>query len=216
MKYVSIDLKTTGVPGKDGPVEDLQIIEFGIIIEDCNNILPYNELPKFKRIIRHESYSGGAYEINVNQKVFAILAERDLIKKNLVNEYDEENSIITIKELGKEVYYFLAPHFGFYTDGYESSRTFLNPIKITVAGNNFTTLDKPFLDLVKSFNRYINIEERCIDPSILYTDFKKDEVVSNSWVCMDRAGVEMSSLYTNSAIEECWRVIQLLRPRYEK
>ena len=77
MKFCVIDLETTGFPGKDGTVDELQIIEFGAVIEDTNNILPMSDLPKYNRIIRHEQFIGGAFAINMNSRIFEILAKRE-------------------------------------------------------------------------------------------------------------------------------------------
>ena len=64
MKYVSIDIETTGI-NKDF----CDIIEFGAIIEDTENQKSYDQSPKFHRYLkppRPEGYRGELYAINMH------------------------------------------------------------------------------------------------------------------------------------------------------
>ena len=51
LKYVSIDIETTGVD----PVNN-QIIEFSAIIEDTEKKLPLHEIPTFSKTILNSEY----------------------------------------------------------------------------------------------------------------------------------------------------------------
>ena len=114
MKFCVIDCETTGIPGKDGNIEDLQIIEFGAVIEDTSNILPLADVPKYNRIIRHEQYTGGAFAINMNARIFQILADREAFKRDGRDEYDKHHGIIALKDLAKDFYDFLYVFFYLY------------------------------------------------------------------------------------------------------
>ncbi len=57
MKYLSIDIETTGLD----PLKD-QLLSFGAIIEDTENPLPFDEIPKFHAAIKRnriETYKQG-------------------------------------------------------------------------------------------------------------------------------------------------------------
>ncbi|MGV3639886.1 MAG: exonuclease domain-containing protein, partial [Adhaeribacter sp.] len=65
MRYVSIDLETTGIrPDRH------QIIEFGAVIENTRQHLGLEDLPRFKRIVRHAEYTGQAFALNMNARIF--------------------------------------------------------------------------------------------------------------------------------------------------
>lgn len=70
MKYVSIDIETTGLDR-----EKHQVLEVGAIIEDTNNPLPFDEIPRFKCIIGWEELMGSVFAINMNSRIVKILAE---------------------------------------------------------------------------------------------------------------------------------------------
>jgi hypothetical protein len=88
MKYVVIDIETTGVDP-----ENNQILEFGAVIEDSANPLPIEEIPKFKCVILHDSYNGSAFAINLNRRIFDILAQFEGAKnhKDRVKITEEHN-----------------------------------------------------------------------------------------------------------------------------
>ena len=70
MHYVSIDLETTGTnPGRH------QIIEFGAVIENTNKDIELQNLPRFKRIVKHPEYTGQAFAFNLNARIFQELVQ---------------------------------------------------------------------------------------------------------------------------------------------
>ena len=70
MKYVSIDLETTGLE-KDR----YQILSFGAIIEDTENKLPLTEIPKFHAAILHSELTGSPFAFNMNKKILRKMAK---------------------------------------------------------------------------------------------------------------------------------------------
>jgi oligoribonuclease (3'-5' exoribonuclease) len=68
MKYVSIDLETTGLDA-----EHCQIIEFGAVYDDLS--LPFDASQVFHRFVRHPVYTGEPYALAMNQKILYTLAE---------------------------------------------------------------------------------------------------------------------------------------------
>jgi hypothetical protein len=220
MKYVVIDLETTGIPGKDGTLEELQIIEFGAVIEDTNNILPMVDLPQYNRIIRHEQYTGGAFAINMNARIFDILAGREKFKRGSESQkdYDEFHGIIGIKDLAKDFFDFLYDHFRKHPPVDDFAEVLgpnykEAPFVITPAGKNFDSFDRKFIDLIPKWGSYVNLRHRTIDPTSMYVDWKNDDAPPGLGDCLQRAGVP--KIITHKAVEDCLDTLLVIRREYE-
>jgi len=218
MKFVTIDIETTGVPGKDGNLEDLQIIEFGAVIEDTNNLLALDDLPQYNRIIRHEQYKGGAFAINLNSRIFKILAERENYKRGEERDaYDKHHGIIELKELARDFFDFLYPHFGKKTEDEFTLALGSNyqeaPFVITPAGKNFDAFDRKFIDLIPKWSQYISLRHRTIDPTSMYVDWFKDDAPPGLGDCLSRAGVP--KVVTHKAVQDCLDTLLVIRKEYE-
>ena len=86
------------------------------------------------------------------------------------------------------------------------------PITISVAGKNFGTFDKLFLEKLVWWKKLIHIRQRIIDPGILFVDWVEDDAVPSLTKCKKRAG--FSGEVTHNALEDAWDVIELLRKKY--
>lgn len=219
MKYVVVDIETTGVPGKDGNIDDLQIIEFGAIIEDTNNPLAWDDIPKFNKIIRHEQYRGGAFAINLNARIFEILAKRETFKRNEREEYDSHHGIIELKDLSQEFFKFLVPHLGNFKEGDDFDAVLHNsdiykqaPLTITPAGKNFDAFDRKFIELIPKWDSYIRLRHRTIDPTTAYIDWLNDETPPGLGECLQRAGIIKQ--VTHCAVEDAFDTLQVIRATY--
>ena len=51
MRYISIDIETTGLDA-----ETNQILSIGAVVEDTNNLVPFDELPKFHAVIKRKVF----------------------------------------------------------------------------------------------------------------------------------------------------------------
>jgi hypothetical protein len=80
MLYVSIDLETTGLDPNA-----CQVIEFAAVIEDTLNPLPYEELPKFSKLVLHDSVQGELYAVNMNAAIFKELNDTFDAAANYIN-----------------------------------------------------------------------------------------------------------------------------------
>ena len=69
MKYVSIDIETSGLDP-----ESNCILSFGAIIEDTKTKLPYEKVPKFYKIINQQNITGRAFALNMNKDIIETLA----------------------------------------------------------------------------------------------------------------------------------------------
>ncbi len=199
MKYVSIDLETTGLDS-----EKNQILEFGAVLEDTNNILPIDQLPSFHAYITHP---GG----NITGNVFALNLNAGIIEK-LKNqkELEEQYNFVPVEDLAERFLFWLSQN-GFETktnkDGVTYSET------INVAGKNFSSFDKLFLNKVPNFNKLIKIRHRVIDPSVLFVDWKNDDSMPSLDDCKKRAGID--GVVAHLAIDDAKDVIAVLRKHYE-
>jgi hypothetical protein len=225
MKYVSIDIETTGL----NPLT-CNTLSIGAIIEDTNNPMPYEELPKFHVAILHNELNGSPFAINMNKDLIETIVQYQTAK-----DQDEKNDLVQmtgmqflkLEDVAQAFHDFL------YENNMLDFRLDLNmgqhlrsvngkmlpligirnkPTTITAAGKNFGTFDKLFLEQIPSWNRVIKFRSRIIDPSILYVDWKNDEQLPSLNECKERANVP--GVVTHNALEDAWDVIQTLRTKY--
>jgi oligoribonuclease (3'-5' exoribonuclease) len=87
MKYVSIDIETSGLnPDMNN------ILSIGAIIEDTEKKLPYEELPKFNAIILQHNIQGSPRAITMNKQIIGMMGDYlegdDETKANMNNHTD--------------------------------------------------------------------------------------------------------------------------------
>ena len=200
MKYVSIDIETTGLD-----LETCQVLSIGAVIEDTRNTKPLNELPIFHGVIVSEHISGQPYGINMNKDLIEDIvyyqtsndSERfDLEKLKGVKFYKKDTIV-------KAFYDFLLEN-GIEPDG--------DVVHITAAGKNFATFDLKFLERLPRWKQWIRVRQRIIDPSILFTDWDNDESLPGLSKCKERCGLPPE--VAHDAVEDAMDVISLLRSEY--
>lgn len=224
MKYVSIDIETTGLDP-----ENCQVLSIGAVIEDTDDIKPLDDLPKFHGVIKRRAISGDTYAINLN---------RDLIQTMTyymtAEDQDEKNDIVQMtgmrfydeQEIVQEFYYWLAQN-GLveFNDLMSSNHVTIHngqmmpaitnktrPIHITAAGKNFGTFDLKFLERLPRWKQLVRVRQRILDPSILYTNWTEDESLPGLGLCKKRANLPEE--VAHDAIEDALDVILLLRKEY--
>lgn len=189
MKYFSIDCEMTGL----NP-ENHQIIEFGAIFVDTVK----NTRKSFTRIVIHPEYIGEAYAINMNNRIFDVLA--GLEKDNDKKAYMEYWRINTPGQLVNAFYDFIG------ACGIEPNKD--KSYTINVAGKNFASFDQKFLEKLPKWNKKIRISSRILDPGILYVDWNKDERLPSLGECKKRAG--MNEVVSHNALMDAMDVVDLL------
>ena len=218
MIYVSIDIETSGLDH-----EKHKVLSIGAIIEDTEKKLPYEECPKFNAIILQNEITGSPRALTMNKEIISMIGdylegtdfERNLMNKHTDYTFYEKDDVI------KEFYKFL------WCNGFshlDSPSTHVNgkltpvidsrtkPITLNVAGKNFGTFDKLFLQELPWWQKLIRTRQRVLDPSILMVDWKNDKSLPNLTQCKERAGVE--GIVTHNALEDAWDVIEVLRKFY--
>jgi len=207
MKYVSLDIETTGLD-----IEADQILEFGAIIEDTEDQLPFYEIPKFRRIIKWNRIYGHPFALNMNANLLKTLAGIPLPHNKLdYDEYLKKHEIISIDRLAHQVRDWLQDNY--LTKKERKKIGNFQKLYINAAGKNIASFDALFLNRVPNWCRYIQFRNRFIDPGVLFVDWKKDESVPGLKTCKVRAGLDDTAIMHN-AIEDSWDVIQVLRSVY--
>jgi oligoribonuclease len=221
MNYVSIDIETSGLDH-----EKHKVLSIGAIIEDTETKLPYEECPKFNVIVLQSEIVGSPRAITMNKQIISMIGdylEGDDDVKQKFNTHTDY-SFFKEDEVVKEFYWWLEKN-GYYQgnngggyielkDGY--MRPIINsntkPITLNVAGKNFGTFDKLFLQELPWWQKLIRTRQRVLDPAILMVDWKKDISLPNLTTCKERAGIE--GVVTHNALEDAWDVIEVLRKFY--
>jgi hypothetical protein len=184
MRYVSIDIETLGLDFSCG------IIEFGAVIDDLNNPLNLEELPKFHTYLNQDKYLGEPFAMSMHSNILKRIAARE-----------EGFNYIYPSELGVNFKKFLIDN------NFEEKN---NKVTINIAGKNFMSFDNRFLENHTTLNKYVNFRSRVLDPAILYYE-KGDNFLPSLQECLNRA--EIDSEVRHTAIEDCLDVIKLIRKK---
>jgi len=213
MKYLSIDIETSGLDP-----ENNQILSIGAIIEDTENRLPFDEIPKFHVCILTDQLTGSPFALDMNRELI-----ESMVHYQTAEDQDEKNDLVNMTGMQflqrdnvvESFYDFLfrngvVENVDFPINPGLSSK--MKPVTINVAGKNFGTFDKLFLERLPRWKQAIRIRQRIIDPSILFIDWKADNAMPSLNTCKVRA--KIGGIVTHNAIEDAWDVIQLLRTQY--
>ena len=226
MKYVSIDIETTGLD----PEND-QVLSIGAVIEDTETPEFWEDVPKFHGVIKRNSIKGGLYAINLNRDLLETLnhymtakdqdERNDIVHMTGMQFYDEDKIV-------EEFYYWLAANgivdlskaigHGYVTTSTGKMIPYVTrgteAVHINVAGKNFGTFDKLFLERLPRWKQLIKVRQRVIDPSVLYVDWANDENLPSMSECKVRAGLD--GHVSHNALEDAWDVVMLIRASKQK
>ena len=184
MKYVSIDIETTGLDPKT-----CQIIEFAAVIDDTDKPeVPVEQLPAYSRVIGHKLIQGEAFALNMNARLILALSRGEGIDA---------------QSLAHDFYQFLHKH------GYEN--TPLGKVRYTVAGKNYQGFDARFLAELGNWDMYHQPSHRVIDPATYFLR-PDDKDVPNLRTCLLRSGIDKE--IAHDAYEDACDVIRCVRFMY--
>lgn len=221
MKFISIDVETTGLER-----DRYQILSIGAILEDTTKKLPFEEIPKFHAAILHNEITGSPYALNMNKDLI-----ESIVQYQTAEDQDEKNDLVHLKGMQflkddqvVEAFFRWLCDNGMVdyklTDmrvvengkSYPALTSKMKPVTINVAGKNFASFDKLFLERLPRWQQVIRIRQRIIDPSVIFANWHEDETLPNLQVCKQRAKIE--GVVTHNALEDAWDVIELLRTQY--
>lgn len=225
MIYCAIDCETTGL----NP-EKHQILSIGVIIEQTTKKLPFQEIPKFHCAIVREEIVGELFALNLNKDLIATINDWNNSDELGKKQIEDSTGMIFCKEdeVVQHLFRFLFKNsvldkslydWGTNTkieviDGvsYPSLRSNITKSHLTIAGKNFGTFDKLFIEKLPRWQQVFKIRQRIIDPTILFTDWINDEALPNLTTCKKRA--KTGGEVTHDAIDDAWDVIELMRTQY--
>jgi hypothetical protein len=199
MKIVSIDIETTGLDHNT-----CQILQVGAVIEDTVKIPALKDLPRFSCIVEHPIYTGQPFALNMNNWIIKILASLETATKEQRIQIRQDNRIMGEGLVANALWLFLTAN-GIKPNPDSKS----DQVQITVAGKNFGTFDKPFLEALPNWSSKIQVKQRIIDPAILYVNWLEDENLPNLNECMKRGGI--TGEVTHDAVQDALDVIKVLR-----
>lgn len=225
MKYVSIDIETTGIDN-----ENTQTLSIGLVVEDTLDIKPIEELPKLEIAIVRERIEGEIFAINMNRQLIADILEYKMART------DEERKEIKVRtgreymyeeDVAKRIFQFLWENGAL--DGkfdltghmeivngksYPALTSKMKPYYFNAAGKNFANFDNKFLERLPRWKQCLKARGRTLDPSVLYIDWKNDDCAPGLSLCKERAG--LGDVVTHNAIEDAMDVVMLFRKFYAK
>jgi hypothetical protein len=214
MIYVSIDIETSGLDHEKNCV-----LSIGAIIEDTQKKLPYEECPKFNAVILQREIVGSPRALTMNKGLIAMIGE--YLEGNDETRFNMDTilnySFYEKEDVVKKFYEFLwvngygeaVPNQLLVTSKIDSNS---KPITLNVAGKNFGTFDKLFLQQLPWWQKLIRTRQRVLDPAILCVDWYKDNSLPSLTTCKERTNI--SGEVTHDALEDAWDVIQVLRKFY--
>ncbi len=190
MKFVSVDLETTGLlPDKH------QILEIGMVVADFS---PDQEYIAAKRWLkRWEHIEGHPFALNMNAALIKEIAES--------NADPAAGIFDNWRDLFDDVYAWLMEH-GFTKRSDER-------VAFTAAGKNYNGFDRQFLERIPEWNQRFVVAHRCFDPtSLFYRD--GDTKLPDLATCCKRAGV--SGRVEHQGVADALMVVKCLRAFYKR
>ena len=225
MVYVSIDIETTGLG------ENTQTLSIGLVVEDTNNLIPFDELPKLEIAIIHERLEGEIFALNMNRDLISDILSYKIAKTALERKEIEVKTgreYLTEENVAKRIFHFLYDNKAL--DGgpdlFEPNRMVevvngktypmltskMKPYYFNGAGKNFANFDNKFLERLPRWKQVLRARGRTIDPSILFVDWKNDEAIPGLSLCKERAHLDPH--VTHNAIDDAMDIVKLLRTQY--
>ena len=192
MKYLSLDIETCGL----NPKTD-SILEFGAILDDLENPLPYQLCPKYHCYFLPADgiqYHGQPFALSMHPKIFRMIAERE-------NDHGNCYKYLSPNKFGYDFKQFLIKECWFEP---KSDRCTIN-----VAGKNFGAFDLQFLNEQTDLSKHVKIRHKILDPGAMYMEIY-DDVVPGTEECLERAGIRGKEI-AHTALEDAWDVIELIR-----
>jgi oligoribonuclease len=230
MKYISIDLETTGLNS-----EKHQILSFSGILEDTKDQMEYLEIPKFNIYVLRDDITGSPFALNMNSEIIERISKymntkdagEKMIQRRIIDGiflYEHEIPFYfyiwcLVNHEGKEEYAEILDSEDWGTRKNNELLRRISDIKsvnpkigCNAAGKNFSSFDKKFLDKIEKLYDFVYFRQRVLDPSALYIDWENDETAPDLSTCKKRAGLD--EYVSHDSIDDAWDVVELFRKKY--
>jgi oligoribonuclease (3'-5' exoribonuclease) len=191
MRFISVDIETSGLSS-----QNCQILEIGAVFDDLSNPKPIDKLPRFHTYVLNGQIKGEPYALSMHSTIFRRIAT-----------LEKPYSYLEVKDVTQAFIDWInivCPD----TKGEDSWKN------ISVAGKNYVTFDKVFLDQsIPEWKQRVRFSRRVIDPAILYWN-EFDKILPDMETCMKRAGI--SGEVEHNSIADAIVVIKLIRNKLLK
>lgn len=186
MKYVSLDIETTGLDSRN-----CKVIQVAAVVDDL--ITPVGQLPSFSAFIGWENLPFEPYALKLHMQT------------GLLQRYFMDNNKDTFSNTMNALSRFLDVHYRLHDS--KERRTF--------AGKNLAGFDLPFLKANgggDSFTENLlkTIRHRIIDPATSFTNFFTDTAPASLDDCKRRAGINNGSV-SHDARDDAYDVVNVVR-----
>lgn len=189
MKYISLDIETTGLdPTKD------QILSVAMIYDDLEK--PYDPgSPSLHFYVNYERISGSPYAISMNNDIVSVIAKHGYKDSYKGVKIIEEDQIL---------------------NSMQEFASYVGLDQIILAGKNLGSFDIQFLNALKSkYNTdTFKHSHRFIDPAMFYMDIK-DVFPPSLSTCTKRAGLNYNKDEAHDALYDAQLVVGLIRHHYD-
>lgn len=191
MKYLSVDIETTGLDESW-----CQILEIAVVLADTKDIVtPVSQLPHWSCRVMHKQVIGQPYALWMNAE---LIKEMERASKD--NEFFDEHNYRYLGEVWGQLTYWI-------------EQTGVTE-KMSFSGKNYGTFDSRFLWLLPRWNREA-FRARVLDPGVLF--FRPDDDrLPDLKTCIERAGIIWDEKRHHKALEDARMVIELNRVGLEQ
>ena len=217
MKYVSIDVETTGLDPNTS-----QLLEVGLVVADSTVPFVQNNHNSLRIVFLREELKGNIVALNMNRNLLTEMSQQ-IAKLKELNQNNSENfglfektdllttryySLELFKEFGQSIeeYLTLTIKKFFINNGLDTG-------KITVAGKNFAMFDKLFLEQYEAFKTMIlgRMRHRVLDVGSMFVE-STDKCIPDLKTCLKRAGFDSEVPHT--AVEDAILVVKCAQSKF--
>lgn len=205
MKYISIDIETTGLE-----FSNCQILEFGAVIDDLKKPdVDISDLPKFRAVILGEDniISGHPVALQMNAELIKEINECFLANttEKIYNNRKKYEELFNITTLYTAPAGFSAHFRAFIYENIEQQHRKYGAV---LAGKNAGGFDVPFCKSFFPGFKDIELNHKILDPLMLFLR-RSDDCPPGLPDCLRRSGIE--KVVAHTSIEDAIDVIQVIR-----
>jgi hypothetical protein len=213
MKYISLDIETTGLD-KDKN----QVVEVGAVLDEIGSTTPIEELPKFRAVLLHDVLVSAVYCANLHRDLWVEILEAQQIYSSEIKKDSfvvgvfggREHTVYCKPKMFETLFHrWLGENF-FSPFRAEETRNNSETIKINVAGKNPGTFDIPFLEALPGWRGLVKFQRRVLDPAS-HCILPDDEHIPDLQECLKRCGLEGTVQHT--AVDDAIDIIRVIRQR---